>query len=92
MPADGSNAPANIPAAQVRPAVQLLAGPTSTALVFDATTQEGVDAAARFFGGLCAPAPKPRDPVKARASLASLCGEEFVAGLERGGFRPWERV
>lgn len=69
-----------------------LAGPSSTAFVFDAATPAGRGAAARFFGRLASPPPRRRTRHRARAGMAGLCGEGFVQGLEAAGFRAWETV
>jgi len=69
-----------------------LAGPSSTAFVFDAASPAGRAAATRFFGRLAGPPPRRRTRGRARAGMASLCGEGFVRGLETAGLRAWERV
>ena len=69
-----------------------LAGPSSTAFLFDAATPAGRAAAARFFGRLAGPPPRRRERHRARAGVAGLCGEGFVRGLETSGFRAWETV
>ncbi len=69
-----------------------LAGPSSTAFLFDATTPAGRAAAARFFGRLAGPPPRRRTRHHARAGLIGLCGEDLVQRLETSGFRAWETV
>ena len=69
-----------------------LAGPSCTALVFDAATPAGRRAAARFFCRLAGAPPRRRLRQRAGAGVMTLCGEAFVGGLESRGFRAWERV
>jgi len=76
-------------------APRVLAGPCSTALVWDATTEAGRKGAAAFFCGLGGPIDTRSIETRrasARRSQVALCGEAFVLAQEAKGFRAWERV